>query len=133
MNAKNFEPLVNDKGLVLMRTAFAWAPYEADALYGFSPERAAELFDNKAAYPVDPVNFEPIPVMGEVLEVRAPIRPASGDVVIPQEWEKMHKLEIIKLACEVIGNPDQKMNLDDAKRLINAELNRRSEQDAVSQ
>lgn len=130
MDATHFEPLVNDKGLVLMRTAFAWAPYEENALYGFPPERAAELFNNHAAYPVDPKTLKPIPVMGQVIEViREP--PASAKVIIPDEWERMHRLQMTQLAKQIRGNPDQSMSEAEAREVIAAELKRRSEEDAV--
>lgn len=98
---KQLEKLAEDNkyGLVRMRVVHGYAPYEADGIYGFSPDEALRLYDLKEAFPVDAEGNE------IVLEAPAPEpeAPVVHAVDIPVEWKKLHYLQRIKLAKELIG------------------------------
>jgi hypothetical protein len=121
MDVAPFEALANQHGLVLMqiRTGF-YPPYPENSFAGFPPDRAATLYADGDAVPVDTEGN----LITVVLNEGGP--PAADPVPmvrIPHDWETIHHLQRIRLAKTLGGNP---ATAEEADEFIRAELLRRN-------
>jgi len=110
-------------GLVAMRVAEAFTPYNEGDIAGFAPDEAKKLFDAKLLTLPDGVKAQAVENDDDDKPRARAV--AVEDVEIPDDWEAAHYLKNRALASRIKG---EKIDGKDAVAdVIRAEVARRAE------
>lgn len=125
MDIATFEKLANEHGLVPMRITESFAPWGRGDVAGFHPGEALRLYERKAAIPAAARLDVEASAPGLLAAPDAPSAPKGNPaVVIPENWEALHHLQIIRLAKEIRGTSEP-LGKEEAYEIVRSEIERR--------